>query len=131
MSLPMAGIGMCQERHHPSMPHRGMFEVGLDARESFANPYTDVSLQVTFTRPNDSRVTVDAFFDGGTTWRAQAYCDMQGGWTWDSAARTAGLGSKSGAFTVALPREWASCASARATLASSATTMAVLAIGSC
>jgi len=81
-------------------PHRGVYQVALGASGAFGNPYFDVVFQVTFTRPNESQVTVDGFYDGGKAFKARAYCDTVGEWKWHSASSNAGLNGKSGAFTV-------------------------------
>lgn len=85
--------------------HRGVYEVRLEARGAVASPFFNPALQVTFTRPNGSQVTVDGFFDGEANgkaiFKARAYCDATGSWAWRSAAKTADLDGRSGRFSVA------------------------------
>jgi hypothetical protein len=81
-------------------PHRGVYEVELSADETIANPYFDVNLRVTFTRPNGSTVTVDGFYDGNGRFKARAYADTKGTWQWTSRSNIAALDDRSGHFTV-------------------------------
>ena len=73
-------------------------------RANTGNPYYDVTLKVTFTRPDGSAVTVDGFYDGGASFNARAYCDTPGAWQWTSSSNNRGLNRKSGTFQV-LPSE--------------------------
>ncbi len=82
-------------------PHRGVYEVVLEAAGAIADPHGDPELRVTFVRPDRSKAAVDGFFDGEKTFRARAYCDQTGKWTWSSAARAGGLDGRSGSFEVA------------------------------
>lgn len=80
--------------------HRGAYEVKLTASPGFGNPYFEVDLRVTFTRPDGSEVTVDGFYDGDNTFKARAYCDTVGVWKWRSASDNSGLANHSGSFRV-------------------------------
>jgi len=84
----------------PEAPLRGAYEVTLTAAPGFTNGFLDNDLRVTFTRADGTQVTVDGFYDGGNTFKARAYLDSPGTWTWSSASANAGLGGKSGSFTV-------------------------------
>ncbi|MFC1714039.1 DUF4038 domain-containing protein [Candidatus Poribacteria bacterium] len=81
-------------------PHRGMYEITLEASSEFGNPYFDVELQVIFTRSDGSEATVDGFYDGDRTFRARAYCDTMRKWQWRSASNISGLDDKVGSFHV-------------------------------
>jgi hypothetical protein len=80
--------------------HRGVYEVALTSDNEIHDPYLGSKLTVTFTRPDGSLVTVDGFYDGGRTFKARAYCDAPGQWSWKSASDQAGLDGKSGSFQV-------------------------------
>ena len=80
--------------------HRGVYEIALTASPDFGNPYFDVDFRVIFTRPDDSEVTVGGFFDGEGTFKARAYCDTAGAWSWRSVASNDGLNGQSGSFEV-------------------------------
>ena len=54
---------------------RGVYEVVLAADEAPEDPWFSAECDVAFTRPDGSTVQVPAFFDGGTVFRARAYCD--------------------------------------------------------
>ncbi len=81
-------------------PHRGFYELSLETDQTFVNPYTDVEVQVVFERPDGSKVSVDAFFDGGGIFKARAYCDTVGKWRWESSSNVFDLSSESGHFEV-------------------------------
>ena len=80
--------------------HRGVCEVELKipnaSRSHFEPPW-----QVTFTRPDASTITVDAFPDGDDVYRARAYCDQVGRWRWSTTEAPKGLTRQSGEFQVA------------------------------
>ncbi len=79
---------------------RGVYEIALNASPVEQNPYYDITLKVTFTRPDGSEVTVDGFYDGGISYRARAYCDTEGEWQWRSTSNNQGLNNRQGTFTV-------------------------------
>ena len=79
---------------------RGVYEIELLASGEIGNPYFDASLEVTFTRPDKTTVTVDGFFDGDKRYKARAYCDQPGEWSWKSQSSNRGLHKKSGRFRV-------------------------------
>jgi hypothetical protein len=79
--------------------HRGVREIALTASGGTSNPFL-LGLQVVFTRPNGSEVMVEGFYDGDGTYRARAYCDAVGEWSWRSISIDDGLNNKSGLFRV-------------------------------
>jgi hypothetical protein len=79
---------------------RGCYEVLLDLGEPVANPFADVALTITFTRPDGRSANVPGFHDGGTSFRARAYVDQAGTWTWRSSSNQASLNGKTGDFRV-------------------------------
>jgi hypothetical protein len=80
--------------------HRGVYEVTLSAPVAGRNPYTDIGVRVTFTRPDDSEATVDAFYDGSDTFKARAYCDALGEWRWTVDSNLDSVSGRSGTFRV-------------------------------
>jgi len=83
--------------------HRAVYEVSLTASAGNGNPFLDAGVQVTFRRPGGTEVTVDAFHDGGDTFRARAYCDTLGRWHWEARSVLPDLAPESGAFEVVPP----------------------------
>ncbi|MBN1672596.1 MAG: DUF5060 domain-containing protein [Kiritimatiellae bacterium] len=73
------------------------FEAALTNTTSYANPYYDVKLGVTYTRPDGSTIEFRGFYDGGSTWRIRFMPDQLGTWRY-SAAFNDGAPGKSGAF---------------------------------
>jgi hypothetical protein len=86
-------------------PLRGVYEISLTANAPIADPYLGADVVVTFTRPDASTVAVDGFYDdvvdGKPVFKARAYCDRPGTWSWACASSIAGLGGQTGSFTVA------------------------------
>jgi hypothetical protein len=81
----------------------GVYEVLLTGDGGADNPF-DTPVSVTFTPPSGpaDALTVDAFYDGGGTWRARVYVSQTGAWTWTSACATdEKLDGLSGAFEAA------------------------------
>ena len=81
-------------------PHRGFSEVSLKAGGKLINPYMDVKFEVVFERPDLSKVVVNGFYDGESTFRARAYCDAIGRWRWKSSSSIEDLDKKTGTFEV-------------------------------
>lgn len=79
----------------------GTHEIVLTGNGGAANPF-ETQATVKFTPPSGSAnaVTVNAFYDGGQSWRARAYITETGVWHWTSRSTTdPGLNAKSGSFT--------------------------------
>lgn len=78
----------------------GVHEITLATGDGgVANPH-DTEFRVTFTPPSGPPVTVDGFYDGGTTWAARVYVTEVGSWTWSTVSTDdPGLDSRSGSFT--------------------------------
>lgn len=73
------------------------FEVSVTNARSYANPYSDVSLDVTYTRPDGSSVAFWGFYDGDATWKLRFAPDQVG--TWQYRARFSdGSGEVAGTF---------------------------------
>lgn len=79
--------------------HRGVYEVRFPGN---VPQWQDAEYgpQVSFTRPNSSQVTADAFYEGESTWRARAYCDQVGTWQWQVRSNPARAAAGQGTFTV-------------------------------
>lgn len=82
-----------------------MFEVTLHAAKTPGNPFTDVMLTATVTRPDGTTRTLDGFYDGdgrggqkGTVWKLRFSPDQLGLWKWKTHSNDAGLDGRSGAF---------------------------------
>lgn len=80
--------------------HRGLYEIEFSDEPRAGNPFTNVELTVTFTRPDGTSVKVDGFFDGGRRYAARAYCDTAGQWRWRSDSSAAALDGREGTFEV-------------------------------
>jgi hypothetical protein len=79
---------------------RGVWELVLKAQPRTAVRSRTCDLRVTFQRPDGSAVAVDGFHDGEGVFRARAYCNAVGTWSWRTASRFTPLAGKTGSFTV-------------------------------
>jgi hypothetical protein len=64
----------------------GIAEIELTADRDYDNPFWDVTVTVEATAPSGRTQRVEAFWDGGRTWRARWRGDESGPWTWQAAA---------------------------------------------
>lgn len=80
--------------------HRGIYEITLNTKLSFGNPYLESHMDVEFTRPDGSKVSVEGYYDGGSLFKARAYCDQQGRWQWRTASNVNDLNGCTGWFEV-------------------------------
>jgi len=78
----------------------GMFETEFTAEREVPNPFHAVTMQVVFTAPSGRSLPVDAFWDGGRTWRVRFSPDEIGEWQWRTSAQPAdaGLDGREGRF---------------------------------
>lgn len=58
------------------------FETALVNTNTYADPYREVTLNVTYTKPDSSTVNFWGFYDGSNTWRARFMPDQVGVWTY-------------------------------------------------
>ena len=74
-------------------------EITLQARNTYANPYKEVSVWVDLTGPGFQRRCY-GFWDGGSTYRVRVLATKPGEWTWISGSNQAdaGLNGKRGEF---------------------------------
>ena len=78
----------------------GVHEIVLTGNGTVANPF-DTLATVKFSPPSGEKnaKTVNAFHDGGNTWRARVYVSETGDWKWSSRCDTdTGLNGKTGTF---------------------------------
>ena len=64
----------------PTVPLRAVFEAAFEHDRTAGDPLRDLAPTVAFTGPNGDARTVDAFWDGGRTWRARFRPDAVGDW---------------------------------------------------
>ena len=77
----------------------GVHEISLTGDGTVLNPF-DTPCQITFTLPTGSTTTVNAFYDGGNTWRARCYVREAGSYSWISvSSKDSGLDNNSGSFS--------------------------------
>lgn len=74
-------------------------ELTFTAAQSFANPYTDITVWVDLSGPGFQK-RIYGFWDGGQTFRVRVLAPAQGDWKWQSGSNPpdAGLDGKRGGF---------------------------------
>ena len=60
------------------------FEADVPNTAAYADPYADVRLDVTYTRPDSSTVDFWGFYDGDSTWRVRFMPDQLGTWRYEA-----------------------------------------------
>jgi len=76
------------------------FEASATNTRTYTSAYNDVTLNVTYTRPDNTTVNFWGFYDGGTTWKIRFMPDQLGTWQY-SATFSDGAAGISGSFTCA------------------------------
>ena len=75
----------------------------LTAGRTYDNPYTEISVNALFEGPNGEKITVPAYWAGGTTFNVRFAPTSVGTWTYTTACTNAedkGLHGKTGSFEV-------------------------------
>jgi hypothetical protein len=75
------------------------FEAAVVNPKRYADPYNDVTLEVTYTRPDGSEVDFWGFYDDGDTWKLRFMPDQLGVWQFDASFSDGTRGVR-GAFEV-------------------------------
>ncbi|WP_439482788.1 DUF5060 domain-containing protein [Cyclobacterium plantarum] len=78
----------------------GVYELSFHTSEKGKDPFYELDLKLVFTLPGGSSVTVDGFNDGGSLFKARAYCKETGIWTWESESNDPAMDGLSGSFEV-------------------------------
>jgi hypothetical protein len=86
-----------------SLPARTLGEWTLHSSRPYANPFTDLRLDASFTGPSGQTFTLPGFFDGNATWRVRFNPDAAGRWRYRISAQPADPGlTVEGEFEVTL-----------------------------
>jgi hypothetical protein len=97
-ALLFAATALAVAAHPAKVPLYGLFETELKARKTPFQPLT-LDAKVTFTCGKASE-TVEAFWDGGDTYRVRYQPLRKGACAWSVASSDAGLNGQSGKFSV-------------------------------
>jgi hypothetical protein len=105
---------LAQRGSTPAVQLWSRFEVALTSTSMYENPPQDVVVEATFTGPSGNTHVVEAFWDGGSTWRVRFAPDEPGAWRYKTRASRpdtaggkspdpvadSGLGGQQGRFSV-------------------------------
>ncbi|HWD93504.1 MAG TPA: DUF4038 domain-containing protein [Verrucomicrobiae bacterium] len=84
----------------------GRFETSFRSGVSYASPFQQCTLKVTFTSPGGETNDVYGFWDGGSTWRVRFSPDRPGRWTYRTSCSdlaNARLNDQTGEFVCTSP----------------------------
>ncbi len=98
---PLPAVEPIAVRAGLPVPRYEVFEVALRSAVTYTNPFTEVSVQVTFKAPDGRERVANAFHDGDNIWRARISPDVTGRWTYQATASNSsdsGLNRAAGAF---------------------------------
>ena len=70
------------------------FEAVVRNARKYADPYKDVTLNVTYTRPDKTKVAFWGFYDGGGVWRLRFMPDRTGTWSYEAVFSDGAPGAK-------------------------------------
>ncbi len=83
------------------IPQWMVFDLAFTSDRDYDDPFWEVDLWVEYAAPGGRTVTVEAFWDGGRSWRACFAPDEIGDWTWRTGCSdpaNSGLHGRSGRF---------------------------------
>lgn len=83
----LAGGGLAVSAAGPPespIPQWGCFEAAVENSTTHHDPYRDVALETTWTRPDGTTIRFWGFYDGGTTWRIRVMADQVGTWHYEA-----------------------------------------------
>jgi hypothetical protein len=93
----LSGLAAVAEAGIMTVQQWGRFELSLTNRRKYSDPYRDVVLRATFTRPDRKKLTFWGFHDAGAVWRLRFMPDAPGTWIY-SADFSDGQRGASGVF---------------------------------
>ncbi len=74
----------CVDRVKQAPSRWTVYELDLTSSQDYDNPFWDVAVRTKLTAPSGKKHLVDAFWDGGRTWRLRFAPDEVGRWSWES-----------------------------------------------
>ena len=80
-----------------TVPQWDRFEAALSNTNTYADPYRNVTLNVTYTKPDASTVNFWGFYEGSNTWRIRFMPDQIGTWSY-AASFSDGSGGETNSF---------------------------------
>lgn len=103
VAASVAAVLSTAAAHAQSVEQEQRWEQGLVSSKSYSNPYTDVTVNVTFTGPGGQTFNSYGFWDGGGNFKVRAAFPTAGLWTWSTTASDptdTGLHNRSGQVNV-------------------------------
>lgn len=117
LGIVFAGVGVNTDPNQQGIPHIieagasepnprirdtvgkwGRWEYVTTGIGSYRDPYSDVTLDVTLTRPDGRQVKWWGFYDGDRKWRIRFMPDQVGVWRYAAAMSDGSMGLQSGSF---------------------------------
>ncbi|MFB3905320.1 MAG: DUF5060 domain-containing protein [Acidobacteriota bacterium] len=87
----------------PSVERWDVFELSLQSRQSYANPFRDVALSAVFSHSDGRRLKVEGFYDGGSTWRVRFMPLEVGRWDYVTESNDPALAAVRGSLECVPP----------------------------
>ena len=78
------------------VPMWSVHEIELQSTQRYANPYTQIDVTATFQGPNDSKQTVQGFWNGDRTFIVRFTPTVSGKWHYTTSSRDSGLNAQTG-----------------------------------
>jgi hypothetical protein len=85
MAVLIGGLANDTTRAASSVSKWDRFDATVTNTQTYADPYRNVTLNVTYTRPDASTVAFWGFYDGGTAWRIRFMPDQVGTWGYSAS----------------------------------------------
>lgn len=103
LALAFLCIFIVSAAQHPDAEKWKKYELIFTSSRDYENPFQDMrSLEVTFTSPTGMTKTINAFWDGGNTWKVRFMPWETGSWSFVSACsdqKNTGLHQQKGIFS--------------------------------
>ena len=82
--LILAALAVHAAAATPKVKQWDRFEASVTNTKTYADPYRDVDLKVTYVKPSGERLNFWGFYDGGNTWRIRFMPDTTGRWRYEA-----------------------------------------------
>ncbi len=98
VQIQPTSVTLAAGRTSISVPKWSIYEVCLEARKHYSNPYTEAALTATFRGPGNITQTRSGFWDGDNMFRVRFTPTAQGTWSFTTSSSDPGLNGRTGSF---------------------------------